>query len=224
MENLLLKPLKELFIIMRTEFYWEFDLSQLLFTAFIVFRNVALIIFTQKKKKTEIHSKNFVLLLVAGILLMIWSGISYILPGFRFYIDSDYEIFTLFLIFDIFPTIFDIFLGVALALYFYKAKYSRRPLLGPVMFIAGSTSLLLFNIVRDYIFVFVYSIYYSLNEIFIFGYAILILISVVGFFFIFLYSIKVYNDFFIMFCGLFFATLLATLIYRINYIFIVEIF
>ena len=206
---------------MTLTFYWEPDLVSIVFTALSIIKYVTLILFANSRKKVGIRSKNINYFLVMGIILLTYSAISFFFPGVRLYFPySEFEdiIFhTIVFIYDSFPIIFEIFLGVVLLSYINEYQHTKKSLLGPILFLVGITTFLIFILGIDILWAIDSSLFSSIYKLYLIGFLVTLFIPVLGFFFIFLYSIHHNNAFFIMFCALFFASLLGYFIYRINF-------
>ena len=206
---------------MALTFYWEPDLVLIVFTALSILKYVTLILFVNSRKKAGIRSKNLNFLLVMGIILLTYSAVSFFFPGVRISFPysgfEDLIFHTIVIIYDSFPIIFEIFLGVVLLFYISIYQRTKKSLLGPILFLVGNTIFLIFILGIDYLWAIDSSLFSSIYELYLIGFLISLFIPVLGFFFIFLYSIHHNNAFFIMFCALFFASLLVLFIYRINY-------
>ena len=206
---------------MTLTFYWEPDLVSIVFTALSILKYVTLILFVNSRKKAGIRSKNLNFLLVMGIILLTYSAVSFFFPGVRISFPysgfEDLIFHTIVIIYDSFPIIFEIFLGVVLLFYISIYQRTKKSLLGPILFLVGNTTFLIFIIGIDYFWAIDPSLFSSIYELYLIGFLISLFIPVLGFFFIFLYSIHHNNAFFIMFCALFFASLLGLFFYRLNY-------
>ena len=206
---------------MTLTFFWEPDLVLIVFTALSIFKYVTLLLFANRRKKTGIRSKNINFFIVMGIILLTYSVISFFFPGVRLhfpYSGFEYSIFlTIVFLYDSFPIIFEILLGVVLLSYINEYQRTRKSLLGPILFLVGSSTVLMFNLGIDYLWAINSSIYSSIYELYLIGFLVILIIPVLGFFFIFLFSIHHNKAFFIMFCALFFASLLGLFIYHLNY-------
>jgi len=206
---------------MTLTFYWEPDLVLIVFTALSIIKYVSLILFANSRKKVGIRSKNIIFFLVMGIILLTYSAISFFFPGVRLQFPysrfEDIIFHTIVFIYDSFPIIFEIFLGVVLLFYINKHQRTKKSLLGPILFLVGNTTFLIFILSIDYLWAIDPSFFSSIYELYLIGFLVTLFIPVLGFFFIFLYSIHHNNAFFVMFCALFFASLLGLFIYRINF-------
>jgi len=206
---------------MTLTFSWEPDLYSIVFVALSIFKYVALILFTNSRKKMGIRSKNLNFLLALGIILLAYSAISYIFPGVYLYYpyseSEDFLFHTIVFLYDSFPNIIEILLGVVLLFYISNYKRTKKSLLGPILFLVGYTTFLIFILGIDFLWAIDSSIFSVIYNSYLVGYLVTLFIPVLGFFFIFLYSIHHNNAFFIMFCALFLASLLGLFIYRMNY-------
>ena len=206
---------------MTIELYWQPTLYSIIISALWIFRDTALVLWARNMKKRETKPKFINILLATGIILLAWSIIYAFLPGFRGSYSSDSEfktVITIFYLYDIIPIILGIFLGVALSIYFFRLKDRRnkKALLGPGIFLLGYIIYLFF----------ITSFYYALVEepllwianynAYLIGFVITCIAPVIGFCFIFLSSLRLKNEFLIMFCGLFFAYLTLSLINNLN--------
>ena len=201
-------------------FYWEPTIYSILISALWIFRDITLVLWARTMKKRGTQSKYTNLLLVTGIILLAWGIIFFFLPGVSipYYTESDFNMFvTILFLYDFIPIVLGVFLGVVLSLYFYNLyfQHNRKALLGPGLFLLGYIIFLFFTL----------NYYSSIDDVLLFmlnynayliGFVLIKCISVVGFCFIFLYSIYINEDFLIMFCGLYFASLMLSLIYSIN--------
>lgn len=206
---------------MTISFYYDFTIYSILISALWIFRDTTLVLWTQTMKKRETHSKYINYLHITGIILLTWSILSVFLPEVNLsnYTESEVLIYnTIILLYDFIPTILGVFLGVVLSLYFYNVycQYNSKALLGPGLFLLGYIIILFFMIISYSIFIFNYPLFNATYEAYLIGIILTNCIPVVGISFIFLYSIYINNDFLIMFCGLFFANLMISLIYSIN--------
>jgi hypothetical protein len=192
------------------------------FIVLAIFRYVALILFTNNRKKTGIRSKNINYLLVLGIILLAYSVISFFFPGVSLYYpyseSEDFLFHTIVFLYDSFPNIIEILLGVVLLFYISSYQRTKKSLLGPILFLVGYTTFLIFILGTDFLWAIDSSILSVIYNLYLVGYLVTLFIPVIGFFFIFLYSIHHNNAFFIMFCALFFASLLGLFVYRLNFI------
>ena len=207
---------------MAIELYWEPTLFSIIISALWIFRDTTLILCTRNMKKRENRSKNINLLLVSGIFLLAWDTIYVFLPGFRFssFIESEFRaVFTIYCLYDVIPIILGLFLGIALSIYFYRLKNQRnwKALLGPGIFLLGYVIYFFFNINNYYVLVEDPLLFYSNYNAYLLGTVIINILLVIGFCFIFIYSLHLKNEFFIMFCGLYFAYFTLSLIYNINF-------
>ena len=66
---------------MTLTFYWEPELSFILYVALSIFRYVTLIVFANSRKKAGFRSKDINNLLVLGIILINYNIISFFLPS-----------------------------------------------------------------------------------------------------------------------------------------------
>lgn len=206
---------------MAITFFWEPNFYSIVFVALSIFTYVALILFTISRKKTGIRSKNINFLLVLGIILLIYSVISFFFPGVSLYfpysVFEDFLFHTIVFLYDSFPIIIEILLGVVLLFYISNYKRTKKSLLGPILFLVGYTIFLIYILSFDFLWAIDSSIFSAIYELYLIGYLVTLIIPIIGFFFIFLYSIHHNNAFFIIFCALFFASLLGLFIYRINF-------
>lgn len=206
---------------MTISFYYDFTIYSILISALWIFRDTTLVLWTQTMKKRETHSKYINYLHITGIILLTWSILSVFLPQVNLsnYTESEVLIYnTMMVLYDFIPTILGVFLGVALSLYFYNiyCQHNNKALLGPGLFLLGYIIILFFMIISYFIFIFNYPLFNATYEAYLIGTILTNCIPIVGISFIFLYSIYINNDFLIMFCGLFFANLMISLIYSIN--------
>lgn len=215
-------------------FNWELELIifNILYSSLWIFRDVLLVLWALSTKKREVRQKYTNLLLVIGIILLSWNIISIFLPTvgidfFSFPDESDFFMFTtIYFLYAFIPIFLHVFLAIILVLYFYNIsyQYNRKSLIGPAIFLLG-------NIIRLCFLIIIYSILFSIDwfdfasietlEILIdveaIAYIIIDIILVVGFCFVFIYSIYKNNALLTMFCGLYFANLMLSLFYSINY-------
>jgi hypothetical protein len=173
-------------------------------------------------KKRVTKSKYINYLYIMGIILLSWSIVSVFLPkvSISLYTESEFQTYnTIIFIYDLIPIILGVFLGVTLSLYFYKiyGKHNKKAYLGPGLFLLGYIIYLFFMIISYSILMLDSALFDATYEAYLIGNIITGCLPVVGFCFIFLYSIYINNDFIIMFCGLFFAYLMISLIYSINF-------
>jgi len=209
---------------MTLTFYWEPTLYSILISVLWIFRDTTLILWARTMKKRGTQSKYTNLLLITGIILLTWSSISFFLPDvylshFPFPEESEIAMYnTIIFLYIFIPIFLAIFLGVALLLYFYNMYYQhdKKALLGPGIFLLGYVIFIFFMIISFSISVFDNSLFSTTYELYLIGIIITRSIPVVGISFIFFYSIKINNDFLIMFCGLFFAYLTIFLLFSIN--------
>jgi len=197
---------------MTLTFYWEPSLYSFFFTALIIFKNIALILYARSRKKTEDRLKYTNLLLVLGIIRLIYTVISFFLPGIRlsyFSPLSEYFMFYFIVILYNLPLILEVFFGVVLLLHFSNYQRDKKALVGPILFIDAIMNILIFNISSNYIYVFERFLYNETYGLYLMVHLIFRSILVVGLLFIFLYSIKLNKDFLIMFCGIFLGVELA---------------
>lgn len=203
------------------------------FSSIWIFRDVTLVLWARSAIKRESTLKFTKLLLVIGIFLLSWNIISFFLPR----VDIDYSsfpdesdffmIYTIFYLYNIIPIFLSCILGVALVLFFYKNNHhNKKSLIGPTIFLLG-------NIIHLCISTTFYSIFLSidwfdidiatletLEILFVvepIAYIIIDIILVVGFCFVFIYSIYKNNALLIMYFGLYFASLLFNLFRIIDY-------
>lgn len=213
---------------MTLSFYYDFSIYSILISALWIFRDTTLVLWARTMKKRGTQSKYTNLLLVTGIILLAWGIISLFLPGVSISYSPEFEselrmFVTIFFLYDFIPIILGVFLGVVLSLYFYNMyfQHNKKALLGPGLFLLGYIIFLFFTI---FFYIGIYSIssiddvllFMSNYNVYLIGFVLIKCISVVGFCFIFLYSIYINEDFLIMFCGLFFAYLTISLIHSIN--------
>jgi len=211
---------------------WVPNLFSILYSTLWIFQAVLLVLWARSTKKRELKPKYTNLLLVIGIILLSWNVISVFLPSvgidfFSFPDESDFfMINTIYFLYSFIPTFLHTVLAIILVLYFYNIsfQYNRKSLIGPAIFLLG-------NIIRLCVLTIIYSILLSIDwfdfasletiEILIdveaIAYIIIDFILVVGFCFIFIYSIYKNNALLTMFCGLYFAILMLSLFYNINY-------
>ena len=206
---------------MTLTFSWEPDFYSIVFIVLAIFKYVALILFTNSRKKTGLRSKNINYLLVLGIILLTYSVISFFFPGvslnYPYSESEDFLFHTIVFLYDSFPNIIEILLGVVLLFYISNYQRSKKSLLGPILFLVGYTTFLIYILSIDFLWAIDSSIFSAIYELYLVGFLVTLFIPVLGFFFIFLYSIHHNNVFFIMFCALFFVSLLGLFIYRINF-------
>lgn len=217
-------------------FNWVPNLFSILFSTLWIFRDVLLVLWARSTKKRESKPKYANLLLIMGIALLSWNIIYNFLPQvdidfFSFPDESDFfMINTIYFLYSFIPSLLYGILAVTLVLFFYNTSYrhNRKALIGPVIYLLG-------NIIHLCILTIIYSILYSIDwfdfasletlEILIIvepiTYIITDIILVVGFCFIFIYSIYKNNALQIMFSGLYLACLMIDLFYSINYAIIV---
>jgi len=206
---------------MTISFYYEPTIYSILISALWIFRDTTLVLWARTMKKRGTQSKYTNFLLIMGIFLLAWSILFVFLPGVRisYYTESEFNMFvTIIFLYNFIPIILGVFLGVALSLYFYNMHYqhNRKALLGPGLFLLGYIIFLFFNINYFSIFIFDPLLIMATYDAYLIGFVLTKCIPVVGFCFIFLYSIYINEDFLIMFCGLFFANLMISLIYSVN--------
>ena len=206
---------------MTLSFYYDFTIYSILISVLWIFRDATLVLWTQTMKKRETQSKYNNYLQITGIILLTWSSLSVFLPevSLSYYTESEFLMYnTIIFLYDFIPTILGVFLGVALSLYFYNIYYqhNRKAFLGPGLFLLGYIIYLFFMIISYSLIIFDYTLFNATHEVFLIGNILTRCLPVVGFSFLFLYSIYIDNDFLIMFCGLFFAYLMLSLIYSIN--------
>jgi hypothetical protein len=207
---------------MTLSFYFDFSIYSILISALWIIRDTTLVLWAQTMKKRETQSKYINYLHITGIILLTWSILSVFLPNFRLsnYTESEFHTYnTIIFIYDLIPIILGVFLGVTLSLYFYNTyfQHNRKSFLGPGLFLLGHVIYLFFIIISYSIFTFEYTIFNATYEVYLIGIILTKTIPIVGISFIFLYSIYINNDLLIMFCGLFFAYLMISLVYSINY-------
>ena len=203
-------------------FHWFPSLYSIITLALWAFTDAALITYSQTVKKMRKDNKNVNLLLIIGILLLTQKIIWFFFPEVISWGLSDpaeilfYQtmIFTKTLI----PLILDIFLGVALTIYFYNNYYnrSRKVLAGPGLYSIGAAILMFISLIRLVILSIDDMIYYENYTIFIIGFTITRGILFVGLSFLFVYSINIRNTFLILFCGLLCASELVFLFSSID--------
>ncbi len=206
---------------MTLSFYYDFTIYSILISALWIFRDITLVLWTQTMKKRVTKSKYINYLLITGIILLTWSILSVFLPEVRIsnYTESEFSTYnTIIFIYDLIPIILGVFLGVTLSLYFYRIYYQHnsKAFLGPGLFLLGYIIYLFFMIISYSILIFDSTLFDATYEAYLIGNILTGCLPVVGFSFIFLYSIYINSDFLIMFCGLFFAYLMISLIYSIN--------
>lgn len=206
---------------MTLSFYYDFTIYSILISALWIFRDITLVLWTQTMKKRVTKSKYINYLLITGIMLLTWSILSVFLPEVRIsnYTESEFSTYnTIIFIYDLIPIILGVFLGVTLSLYFYRIYYqhNKKALLGPRLFLLGYIIYLFFMIISYSILIFDSTLFDATYEAYLIGNILTSCLPVVGFSFIFLYSIYINSDYLIMFCGLFFAYLMISLIYSIN--------
>jgi hypothetical protein len=206
---------------MTLSFYYDFTIYSILISVLWIFRDATLVLWTQTMKKRETHSKYINYLHITGIILLTWSILSVFLPEVRlsYYTESEVLMYyNIIFLYDFIPTILGVFLGVVLSLYFYNIYYerNRKALLGPGLFLLGYIIILFFIIISYYILIYNLPLFNATYEAYLIGITLTNCIPFVGISFIFLYSIYINDDFLIMFCGLFFANLMLSLIYNIN--------
>jgi hypothetical protein len=206
---------------MALSFYYDFTIYSILISALWIFRDTTLVLWTQTMKKRVTKSKYINYLHIMGIILLSWSIVSVFLPkvSISLYTESEFQTYnTILFIYDLIPIILGVFLGVTLSLYFYKiyGQHNKKAYLGPGLFLLGYIIYLFFMIISYSILIFDSTLFDATYEAYLIGNIITRCLPVVGFCFIFLYSIYINNDFIIMFCGLFFAYLMISLIYSIN--------
>jgi len=206
---------------MTLSFYYDFTIYSVLISALWIFRDITLVLWTQTMKKRVTKSKYINYLLIMGIILLTWSIVSVFLPDIILsnYTESEFRTYnTIIFIYDLIPIILGVFLGVTLSLYFYRIYYqhNRKAFLGPGLFLLGYIIYLFFMIISYSILIFDSTLFDATYEAYLIGNILTGCLPVVGFSFIFLYSIYINSDFLIMFCGLFFAYLMISLIYSIN--------
>jgi len=202
-------------------FYYEFTIYSILISALWIFRDTTLVLWTQTMKKRVTKSKYINYLHIMGISLLAWSILSVFLPkvSVSSFTESEFLMYnTIIFIYDLIPIILGVFLGVALSLYFYNIYYqhNKKAILGPRLFLLGYIIYLFYMIISYSIFIFDSTLFDAAYEAYLIGIILTRCLPVVGFSFIFLYSIYINDDFLIMFCGLFFAYLMIYLIYSIN--------
>lgn len=209
---------------MTLTFYWEPTLSSFMFSALWIFRDITLILYARTMKKRGIQSKFNNLLFVMGILFVIWNVALFFRPGLRlsyFLFPEDSELavfFSYIILFDSIQIIIVILLGISLSIYFGNKENRgvKKPLIGPVLFLLGQVIFLIFILFSDYMYVFQNDLFDDNYEVYLTGSVVITSISVVGTFFIFLYSMYLNRDYLIMFCGLMFASYLVSFIYIMN--------
>ena len=206
---------------MTLSFYYDFTIYSILISVLWIFRDATLVLWTQTMKKRETQSKYNNYLQITGIILLTWISLSVFLPevSLSYCTESEFLMYnTIIFLYDFIPTILGVFLGVALSLYFYNIYYqhNRKAFLGPGLFLLGYIIYLFFMIISYSLIIFDYTLFNATHEVFLIGNILTRCLPVVGFSFLFLYSIYIDNDFLIMFCGLFFAYLMLSLIYSIN--------
>ena len=207
---------------MTIELIWEPDLYSIILSALWIFRDTTLVLWARRMKKRENRSKNINLLLASGILLLAWDTISFFLPGFRlsFVTESELRVVaTIFCLYDVIPIILGVFLGIALSIYFYRLndKLNWKAILGPGIFLLGYITSFFFVINNYYVLVEEPLLYFSNYNAYMIGYVIIKILPVIGFCFIFLYSLHMKNEFLIMFCGLYFAFFTLSLVQYLNF-------
>jgi len=215
-------------------FSWELELiiANILTSAPWIFRDVLLILWARSTKKREVRPKYTKLLLVIGIFLLSWNIMYVFLPtvniGFSSLPDkSDFLMFTTInCLYAIIPSLLHAIYAVLLVLFFHNISYhhNKKSLIGPAIFLLG-------NIIFLCILTFVCSTLFSIDwfdialletlemiiELEAIAYIIPNIIMVLGFCFVFLYSIYKNNALLIMSFGLYFAGLLFSLFRGINY-------
>lgn len=206
---------------MALSFYYDFTIYSILISALWIFRDTTLILWTQTMKKRVTKSKYINYLHIMGIILLTWSILSVFLPkvSISLYTESEFLMYnTIIFTYDLIPIILGVFLGVTLSLYFYRIYYqhNKKAFLGPGLFLLGYIIYLFFMIISYSILIFDSTLFDATYEAYLIGNILTRCLPVVGFSFIFLYSIYINSDFLIMFCGLFFAYLMISLIYSIN--------
>jgi hypothetical protein len=211
---------------MTLSFYYDFTIYSILISALWIFRDATLVLWARTMKKRVTQSKYINSLHITGIILLTWSILSVFLPGVRLSysyspeFESELLMFnTIFCLYIFIPIIIVFLLGVALSLYFYNNYYQhdRKAFLGPQIFLIGNTIYLIFMVITTYIYISNPSLFYEIYELYLIGIVLTSCLLVVGISFIFLYSIYINNDFLIMFCGLFFASQMISLISSINF-------
>lgn len=210
---------------MTLSFYYDFTIYSLLISALWIFRDTTLVLWARTMKKRVTQSKYVNYLHITGIILLTWSILSVFLPevslsySYSPEFESELLMFnTIMLLYFLIPIILGVFLGVTLSLYFYNIYYqhNRKALLGPGLFLLGYVIIIFYTLINYFIFLNYYTLFDAIYEVYLIGIILTRCIPVVGFSFIFLYSIYINDDFLIMFCGLFFAYLVIFLIYSIN--------
>jgi len=206
---------------MTLSFYYDFTIYSFLISALWIFRDTTLVLWTQTMKKRVTKLKYINYLYITGIILLTWSILSVFLPevSLSSYTESEFLMYnTIIFLYDFIPIILGVILGVALSLYFYNVYYqhNKKAILGPRLFLLGYIIYLFFMIISYSILIFDSTLFDATYEAYLIGSILTRCLPVVGFSFIFLYSIYINNDFLIMFCGLFFAYLMISLIYSIN--------
>jgi len=173
-----------------------------------------------------------------GIILLAWEIISIFLPDIdisysTFPDQSDLNMFTtIIFLYNLIPILLHLLLAVIFVLYFYNISYhyNRKSLLGPILFLIGNIINLCFLIVSYSIILSIYDFetlelfeilemierLENLIDVEIIVNIIACSILVVGFTFVFIYSIYTNNIMLVMFCSLYFASLLITLFRILN--------
>jgi len=195
-----------------------------------IFRDLTLILWSRSAIKRESKLKFTKLLLVIGIILFSLNIISIFLPSVEFDFSSIPEESDFFIsittnyLYYIIPSVMVSILGVALVLFFYKNNHrNKKSIIGPIIILLG-------KIIELCVVTIIYSYVISLDwldiasfeslEVIItveaIAYIIVDIILVVGFCFVFKYSIYKNNALLIMYFGLYFASLLSSLFQTIN--------
>ena len=215
-------------------FSWELELiiAKILTSAPWIFRDVLLILWARSTKKREVRTKYTKALLVIGIFLLSWNIISVFLPtvniDFSSFPDKSdfFMLTTIICLYAIIPASLHATFAGLLVLFFHNIYYhhNRKSLIGPAIFLLG-------NIVNLCVLTFVFSNLFSIDwfdiatletlemliDVEAIAYSITDIILVVGFCFVFIYSIYKNNALLIMYFGLYFASLLFSLFRGISY-------
>jgi len=212
-------------------FSWEPNLFSILYSTLWIFRDVVLVIWAITTMKKENKPKFTSLLLVAGIFLLSWNIISIFLPSvgidyFLFPDEAELDMFTtIYFLYSFIPVVLHFFLAVVLVVYIYNVSYhyDKKSLIGPALFLLGNIIYICFNAILYFILLSIdFTDYATLNLLdFLIGvelmtYIVADLILVIGFSFIFIYSIYRNDALLIMFCSLYFAILMLSLFRIIN--------
>jgi len=206
-------------------------IASILFSSIWIFRDILLVLWARSAIKRESMPKFTKLLLVMGIILLSWNIISDFLPNVgidfsSFPTESDFIMLTtIYFLYAFIPIFLHTVLAIILVIYFYNTsyQYNRKSLIGPAIFLLG-------NIMNLCVFTFIYSILFSIDwfdfasietldtliYVELISRIIIDIILVVGFSFVFIYSIYKNNALLIMFCGLYFASLMISLFNIIN--------